>query len=115
MLFGREPSQWVQLLSGFLIFLAPLLHWNGEQTGALIAGVTALAGLLTAWAVSAEKAAPLVAGLLKALIAVALAFRLDLSPEAIAGFMVFVEAGVAWYLRTQVVAPAGMNGTKVAS
>lgn len=103
---GREPAQWLQLISGVLIFLTPLLHVSAELNGAILALVTAVFGFLTALAVSAEKAAPAVAGLLKGLIALALALRFHITPEVQAGLMVLVEAGVAWYLRTQVVAPA---------
>jgi nicotinamide riboside transporter PnuC len=103
---GREPAQWVQLASGLLIFLTPFLHLSDGLNGAILAALTAVFGFLTALAVSKEKAAPAVAGLLKALIALAVAFRLNLSAEVQSGIMVFVEAGVAWYLRTQVLAPA---------
>jgi nicotinamide riboside transporter PnuC len=103
---GREPVQWVQLLSGLLVFLTPLLHLSNAVSGAILAVVTAVFGFATALAVSKEKAAPAVAGLIKGLIALALAFRLNLSAELQSGIMVFVEAGVAWYLRTQVFAPA---------
>jgi hypothetical protein len=102
---GREPAQWLQLISGVLVFLTPILHVSEEFNGAIIAVVTAVFGFLTALAVSKEKAAPTVAGLLKALIALALALRFHISPEVQAGAMVLVEAGVAWYLRTQVFAP----------
>lgn len=104
-LLGREPAQWIQLASGVLVFLTPILNLTADQNGAVIAVITAAFGIATGLAVSAEKAAPMVAGLLKALIALALAWRLDLSPEIQAGLLVMVEAGVAWYLRTQVVAP----------
>jgi hypothetical protein len=109
MLFKREPAQWLQLASGVLVFLTPILHLTGEQNGALIAALTAAFGFATAAAVSAEKAAPFVAGLLKALIALALAWRFQVSPEIQAGSMVLVESAVAWYLRTQVVAPAAFG------
>lgn len=102
---GREPAQWLQLAAGLIIFLSPVLHLTTEQQGALNAVVAAAFGVATGLAVSGEKAAPMVAGLLKALIALALAFRFDISPEMQVGLMVLVEAGVAWYLRTQVVAP----------
>lgn len=102
---GREPAQWLQLASGLLIFLTPLLGLSQEFNGAVIAVLTAAFGFATAFAVSAERAAPAVAGLLKALIALALALRFNISPEVQSGLMVLVEAGVAWYLRTQVVAP----------
>ena len=56
-------------------------------------------------AVSGEKAAPLVAGLVQSVMSLALAFGLALSPEVQGSVMAFVAAGVAWYLRTQVTAP----------
>lgn len=111
---GREPAQWLQLISGVLVFLTPILHVSEEFNGAIIAVVTALFGFLTALAVSKEKAAPTVAGLLKALIALALALRFHISPEVQAGAMVLVEAGVGWYLRTQVFAPATRVSAPVA-
>lgn len=104
-LLGREPAQWLQLVSGILIFLTPLLHLTPDMNGAILAVVTAVFGVATGLAVSGEKAAPMVAGLLKALIALALAFHFELSPEIQAGSMVLLEATVAWYLRTQVIAP----------
>lgn len=104
-LLGREPAQWLQLVSGILVFLTPFLHLTVDQNGAVMAVVTAVFGVATGLAVSGEKAAPMVAGLLKALIALALAWHFNLSPEVQAGSMVLLEAGVAWYLRTQVVAP----------
>lgn len=107
--FGREPAQWLSLLSGILILISPILGLNGEMQGAINAFLVALFGFLTAAVVAREKAAPLVAGLLKAAIAVALAFRLDLSPELQVGIMVGLEAVVAFFLRTQVVAPVPPN------
>lgn len=112
---GREPAQWLQLISGVLVFLTPILHVSANLNGAIIAVVTAIFGFLTALAVSREKAAPTVAGLLKALIALALALRFHISPEVQAGAMVLVEAGVGWYLRTQVFAPAARVAALVAT
>ena len=103
-LLGREPAQWLQLASGVLVFLTPILGLTPDLNGAIIAVITAVFGFATAAAVSSEKAAPMVAGLIKALIALALALRFDVPVEIQAGAMVLVEAAVAWYLRTQVVA-----------
>lgn len=103
--FGREPAQWLGLLSGLLMLVSPVLHLTGEMQGAVNAFLAALFGFITMVVVSREKAAPLVAGLLKAAIAVALAFRLDLSPETQVAIMVGLEAVAAFWLRTQVVAP----------
>lgn len=103
--FGREPAQWLQLASGVLILLSPVFALSIEVQGALNGFLTALFGFLTAVFIAREKAAPLVAGFIKASIAVALAFRLNLDPETQVALMVGVEAIVAFYLRTQVVAP----------
>lgn len=110
-LFGREPAQWLGLLSGLLIFLTPLLHVSVDLNGAIMAVVTAAFGFLTALAVSREKAAPLVAGIVKALLALVLALHFHLSVEVQSGVMVLVEAAVAWFLRTQVTAPVASDGT----
>ena len=61
-IFGREPAQIVQFLSGVLIFLVPYLHLTDDLSGAVIAVITAVGGFATAALVSGEKAAPLVAG-----------------------------------------------------
>lgn len=102
---GREAAQWPHLVGAILILLVPLLNLTTDQTGAVIAVIVAVTGGATTLTVSGEKAAPLAAGLLKSTMAVALAANLEFSPSAQAAVMVFVEAIVAWYLRTQVVAP----------
>ncbi len=105
-LLSREPAQWLGLLSAAVsLFSATVLPVSIGQQGALIAVATAVFGFLGAIAVSGEKAAPLVAGLVQSVLALALAFGLALSPEAQGSVMAFVAAGVAFYLRTQVVAP----------
>ena len=104
-ILGREPAQWLQLVSGILIFLTPLLHQSPDVNAAILAVVTAAFGVATGLAVSGEKAAPMVAGLIKALIALALAFHFNLTIDVQSGIMVLVEAVTAWYLRTQVIAP----------
>lgn len=102
---GREAAQWPHLLGAVLILITPFLNLTTDQTGAVMAGVVALTGGATALSASGEKAAPLAAGLLKAVVALSLAIHLELSPGAQAAVMVLIEAGVAWYLRTQIVAP----------
>ena len=103
--FGREPAQWIALFAGIALLAAPLLPITDLQHGVVNAAIAALSGFATALAVSGEKAAPLVAGLVKAVLAVALAWHLQFSADAQATVMVFVEAAVAFYLRTQIIAP----------
>jgi nicotinamide riboside transporter PnuC len=103
---GREPAQWLGLLSAAVaLFSAVVLPLSVGQQGALIAVATAVFGVAGALAVSGEKAAPFVAGLVQSVLALALAFGAQLSPEVQGSIMAFVAAGVGWYLRTQVVAP----------
>ena len=103
LILGREPAQWIGLLSAAVaLFSALILPLDAGQQGALIAVATAIFGGAGALAVSAEKAAPLVAGLVQSVLALALAFGLALSPEVQGSIMAFVASGVAWYLRTQV-------------
>lgn len=105
-IFGREPAQWLQLASGLLVMLTPFIpSLTDDLKVAIMAVLTALFGFLTAAVVSAEKAAPFVAGLVKAMLVLGMALGLKLNVETIGGVMTFVEAAVAWYLRTQVVAP----------
>lgn len=114
LVLNREPAQWLGLLSAAVsLFSALILPLDVIQQGALIAVATAVFGVAGAWVVSAEKAAPLVAGLIQSVIALALAFGLSLSPEIQGSVMAFVAAGVALYLRTQVTAPAAVNGQRV--
>jgi nicotinamide riboside transporter PnuC len=104
--FGREPAQWIGLLSAAVaLFSAIVFPLSVEQQGALIAVATAAFGIAGALAVSGEKAAPLVAGFVQSVLALALSFGLELSPEVQGSVMAFIAAGVGWYLRTQVVAP----------
>jgi hypothetical protein len=113
--FGREPAQWIGLLSaGVALFSSLIFPLDVGQQGALIAVATAVFGIVGALAVSTEKAAPLVAGLVQSVIALALAFGLALSPEVQGSVMAFVAAGVAFYLRTQVSPKVTVAGTLAA-
>lgn len=105
-LLGREPAQWAGLTSAVLILLSEtVLPMTVHRQGAVNAVVVAVVGVMTAAAVSAERAAPFVAGLAQAVIACALAFGVELSPEVQASVMAVVAPAVALWLRTQVVAP----------
>lgn len=111
LVFGREPAQWLGLLSAAVALFSSLIFpLDPGQQGALIAVATATFGVAGAIAVSAEKAAPLVAGLVQSVLALALAFGLALSPEVQGSIMAFVAAGVGFYLRTQVVAKVTVDG-----
>lgn len=105
-IFNREPAQWLGLIAAAIQLVSALFFpLTIEQQGTLNAIAVAVFGLLTALAVSEEKAAPLVGGFIQALLACALAFGAHLSPEMQSSAMAFVTAAVALFMRTQVVAP----------
>lgn len=105
-LFNREPAQWLGLIAAAVQLISALFFpLTIEQQGTLNAVAVAVFGLITALAVNAEKAAPLVGGFLQAILACALAFGVHLSPEMQSSAMAFVTTAIALFMRTQVVAP----------
>lgn len=103
---GREPAQFLGLVSALIALLsATVVPLTDTQQGVVMAVVTAIIGVVTAAAVSAEKAAPLVAGLIQSVLSLALAFGWQIPAATQGAIMAFVAAGVAFYLRTQVSAP----------
>lgn len=104
--FGREPAMLLGLIASAIQLLsATLLPLSIEQQGVLNAVAVAVIGLVTAIAVSTDKAAPAVVGLVQAVLACALAFGLAISPDAQGAIMAFVTALAAAFVRTQVGAP----------
>jgi len=105
-IFGREPALILGLIAAAIqLFSAVILPLSVEQQGVLNAVAVAVLGLATAIAVSSDKAAPAVVGLVQAVLACALAFGLALSPETQGAIMAFTSAAVAMFVRTQVGAP----------
>lgn len=105
-ILGREPAQWLALVTGAVALFSALIFPLGiEQQGALNAVAAAVIGVITALAVSTEKAAPLAAGFIQALLALAISFGANIGPDTQGVIMAFVAAVVGFFLRTQVVAP----------
>jgi hypothetical protein len=102
----REPAQLLGLVAAVIqLGSATFLHLSIAEQGATNAVAVAVLGFVTALAVSAEKAAAAVSGLVQAIIACALAYGLALAPDVQSSVMVFVSAVTAFWLRTQVLAP----------
>lgn len=113
MILGREPAQLFGLIAGFIqLATAVLLPELGValtvgQQGQINSVTVAVFGLVTAWALSAEKAAAALCGLMQALVALAVAFGLHWSPASQSSIMAFVALASAFWLRGQVVAKVG--------
>jgi hypothetical protein len=104
---GRESVQLAAALAGLIQVLSLALHFTSDQQGTLNAAVVLVIGALTAWSVSAEKAAPLMAGVVQAVLSVAVSFGLDLSPQVQSTVMAFVASAVALWLRFIVTSSVG--------
>lgn len=106
---AREPallilgliSAGVQMVSAFVFPLTV------DQQGVLNACAVAIAGVITAVMVRSDQLAPALLGAVQAIIALGLAFGLQLAPEQQSVLMTFAAAVVAMFIRTQVTAPVG--------
>lgn len=114
-IFGREPALILALVAAAVaLFSATVFDLSIEQQGVLNAVAVAVIGLATAFAVARDKLAPAILGLVQAVLALALAFGLAISPETQGAAMAFVAALVGAFVRTQVAAPVGPQESAVA-
>lgn len=105
-ILGRDPAQFLGLLAALIALLsATVVPLTDGQQGVVMAVVTAIVGVAGALIVSAEKAAPLAAGLIQSVLSLALAFGAHIPAGTQGAIMAFTAAGVAFWLRGQVTAP----------
>jgi len=109
---GREPAQVAAIVSAAVQLTTSLaFSLTEEQQGLINAATVLILGFATALTVSAEKAAPLLAGVVQAVMAVALSFGLLLAPQVQSSVMTFTAALVAFWLHGVVTAPIGPTAT----
>lgn len=101
-LFGREPAAWVGLIEAGLALLVALsiVNVTNEQTALIMAAVVAVFGVVTAYLTKDTMLGVLV-GLTKAVIALAVGFGANLSPELTATIIAFVTVFIGFFQRTQ--------------
>lgn len=101
---GREPAVLLMALVTPLIQIVSALIFplTDEQQGILNGLAAAILGFVTAALVSIEKALPMLAGLVQAVIACALAFGVEITPEVQTAILAIVAAVVGFFVRTQV-------------
>jgi hypothetical protein len=101
-LFGREPAAWVGLIEGTLAFVvgAKLLDLSTDQVGGIMAVVTALAGVYTAY-VTRDTLLGVAIGLVKALVTAGIAFGLDLPTDQTGALIAFATVLLGFFQRTQ--------------
>lgn len=114
--FGRDPILWTTAAAAVVqAFSAFILPVSIEAQGAIAGFTLALLGLMGAAALHDGTWAAALVALLKAGIAVGLAFGLSWSPEQQAEAMFFIQAVLSLLVRQQVVAPVDASGARIGS
>jgi hypothetical protein len=115
-IWGREPAvilafvaALIQGVSGFFF------HLTVDQQGVLNAVAVAVLGLVTAAAVKGDAWLPAISGLIKAVLALGVAFGAHWPADKQSLVMVLVTAAFAAFVRTQVTAPVNAAGGTVSN
>lgn len=99
--FGREPVFWVSLIETAIALAITFgLHWSNQQVTLVMAGVNAAFGLYVAWATHDTWLAGAI-GFVKAGLAIAVGFGLDLGVDKTAAIIAFISVALAAFNRTQ--------------
>jgi nicotinamide riboside transporter PnuC len=100
---AREPAVLLALISAALQVISTFIfNLTDEQQGLINAAVALILGGVTAAMVSVDALLPLLAGIVQAVLNVAVAFGLELSADQMTVIMAFVAAVVGLFVRSQV-------------
>ena len=106
-LFGKEPALVAALLQAVVsVFVTFKLGVSPEQGAFVSAGVAALVGAYTAYAVK-QNLLPAIVAAFQALVAIAVAYGLHLDAAETGVLTALLVAGLGLYLRTQADPKAG--------
>jgi hypothetical protein len=114
--FGRDPLAWTTAIAALVQFLSAFVfHASVEQEGVIAAVSLAVFGLIGAVALHDGTWAAAVVTLIKAGIALGLAYGLAWAPEQQATVMFAVQAVLHLLVREQVTAPVDAAGDTIGS
>jgi membrane associated rhomboid family serine protease len=114
--FGRDPLAWTTAIAALVQFLSAFVfHASVEQEGVIAAVSLAVFGVIGAIALHDGTWAAAVIALVKAGIALGLAYGLAWAPEQQATVMFAVQAVLTLIVRNQVTAPVNVNGENIGS
>lgn len=112
--FSREPALVLAAFAALVQFLSIFFFNLTDAQQGLVNGVAvAVAGFIAAWKVSADKALPAIAGIVQALLSLAVGFGAHIGADQQVVVMTFVSALVALFVRQNVVAPVDSLGNRV--
>ena len=104
-IFGRDPVFIASLAIAFVqILCAFWLPWSDEQQSLVNAAIAFLFSAISVLGLAAERQVPVLVGLAQALLAVAVGFGLELTPEQSTMLVGLVALVAGAWTRTQVVA-----------
>lgn len=102
---GREPVFVVQNAVAVLLAATLFLNLSTDVQSLVNAVIVAAGGVAAAFMVAAERALPLLDGLLRAVLALVIGLGIDVPANVQAGIFATLAAIVAWLLRDRVTAP----------
>lgn len=111
--FGRDPSVLVSGVVAALIAILAIFPLDEGVMAAVTALVMASGGVIVAVAVVREGQLPAILALVKAGVAFGVILGWNVSEPTQASILIAVEAVLALFIRTQVVAPIDANGNRV--
>lgn len=111
--FARDPILTLNLVAALVYGAGMIMNLSVDTQGWINAIAVLTVNLIAAGFVRAEEWVPIVTGLFKALLALAISLGMSLSPETQGAAMMIITAVLAFIARTQVMAPVDINGRPV--
>lgn len=102
---GRDPVFVVEVTAAALLALSLFLNFSTDVQALVNAAVMAVAGVVSAWAVAAEKAVPLLMGAGRAVLALIAGLGVDIPANVQAGVFAVISVVTMVIVRDRVVAP----------
>lgn len=112
--FGRDPLAWTAALAALVQFISAfVIHVSIEQQGVIAAVAVAVFGFIGAAKLHDGTWAAAAVTVVKALIALGLAFGLHWGPEQQSTILLVVQAVLTLFVREQVTAPVTSSGQDI--
>lgn len=108
-ILGRDPVFVVEVTAATLLALSLFLNLSTDVQALANAAVMAVAGVVSAWAVAAERAVPLLLGAARAVLALIAGLGVDIPANIQAAVFALVSVVTMILVRDRVVAPVPLT------